>query len=247
MKPTQEILTSIDFDKYIDWIRDIYFGINENAYSEYLYSFVNLHKWNNSKGNPEKIKKLVESLNYDYSKINRLIELYEQTYYKIINEIKDNQDVNKNYHKIKIDECFEKDSFILGNIAQKKFYPLFGTPKTHPKNDIFEDVMKEIAELKAIQSFIIDKPNKPGKIDDLVLPQQMLLLKELGFFELEYFKDGLCTVNKRNEVTARLLNANLSNVKDNYLAFSSTSPKSGKNPLTDTHKDIIKQILRKEK
>jgi hypothetical protein len=242
MKPTQEILSSIDFDKYIDWIRDIYFGIDQDKYSKYLYSFVSRDKWNDSEGNPEKVKMLVESLNLDNSKITSLIELYEQSYYNMINEIKENQDVNRDYHKIKINECSQKDYEILGLIALKKFYPLFGTPKTHPKNDVFEFIMKDIAELKAIQYFMMEKP---GKTDVFELPKQMMLLKELGFFELEYFNDGLCTVNKRNEVTALLLNANLSNVKDNYLAFTTTSPKTGKNPLI--HKELIKQLLRKEK
>jgi len=242
MKPTQEILTSIDFDKYIDWIRDIYFGIDQKQYSEYLYSFVSRDKWNESEGNPEKVKQIVDELNIDKSKISSLIELFEQTYYKMINEIKENQDVNRNYHKIKIQECEQKDYEILGLIALKKFDPLFGTPKGNHKREKFELLMKDIAELKAIQYFMMDKP---GKVDVFELPKQMMLLKELGFFELEYFNDGLCTVNKRNEVTALLLNANLNNVKDNYLAFTTTSPKTGKNPLI--HKDLIKQVLRKEK
>jgi len=317
MKPTQEILTSIDFDKYIDWIKDIYLGIDltkfiknqqdnidrmaiqeyrintyysfkrheyvnegkitenqrlktegiiKNAiknrerkarqikskkdnekYLDYLIHFIPLDVWTETISSPEKLQTALELIEIDYHAIDILMDLLNIQYQQIIDEIKDKQDINPDFDKVKLSEIKDKDFEILEHIVNKTFYPLFGMTDGAGIKTPNILIMGEIAELKAIQSFIIDKPTKPGKVDDLVLPQQMLLLKELGFFDLPYFKkDENCTVKKRNEVTARLLNANLSNVKDNFLAFTSTSAKTGKNPMTNKHEALIKQILKKD-
>ncbi|MEO1517679.1 MAG: hypothetical protein AAFV95_21825 [Bacteroidota bacterium] len=80
---------------------------------------------------------------------------------------------------------------------------------------------------------------KAGKRKGLTLPEKIMLLRELGFFELDKVINLSGGAGKRTKMIALLLSADETNTKKNINALK--EPNGGFNPYR--HKGILKRLL----
>tara|TARA_R110002167_G_scaffold176569_3_gene376076 strand:- start:838 stop:1713 length:876 start_codon:yes stop_codon:yes gene_type:complete len=104
-------------------------------------------------------------------------------------------------------------------------------------------ITKFITELKILITSLQNTLPTKNEISKskISLPHQIALLNEIGFFELDYFKN--ITDTKRNIIISKLLNTNTRSVKGN---ISALNPKSNENPSKYTsynYMDEVKKYL----
>jgi len=208
-------------------------------YYEYLIDFIPFEKWKNIDYSPYKINEFAELIYIDQLQIDFLIKHFHSLSIQIENEINENKDVNINYHKIRIEKCLNTDYQILDYIVNKRFYPIFGQSNKEENKTPDILIIYELSELKTIQLFLREGSNIKDK--GLNLPQQIMLLAELGYFELETLNNF--SLEKQYFITSVLLNANTDNVKKNFRSLQNHTKTKGKNPTK--YEGVLNQILNK--
>jgi hypothetical protein len=207
--------------------------------SEYIFKVIPTDRTKNKNG-----KSLLLSVLNELTEINiGVIYYYDQyisdLYDDVMRMINDKMEINEAYTKHKINEYLGKDFKVLEAIVNKRFTPIYGECK---QPDLLNDnvgYLDEIAELKVLQTLLTDNPKNNPK--GLSLTAKIELLNQLGFFQLKYFEYP-CPKSKIDEITAILIDGDMTNTRQSIKGITTAKPKTGYNP--GIHKDRIKQLLK---
>ncbi|WP_291868599.1 hypothetical protein [Maribacter sp.] len=165
-------------------------------------------------------------LNYQLQKFKNLKALRE-------NSLIGNDEIIKNAnHLVKS----EKDKNTLSNYEAK----LDEANKMH-QNYLFDaENGIEWIEQKIKGEGLPEVEKDNNKIS---LPHQIALLNEIGFFELDYFKNA--TQTKRNKIISKLLNADLRGVRGNIKTLDPNTTENIFRFTSYKHIDEVKNYLNK--
>lgn len=145
----------------------------------------------------------------------------------------------------------EKHTFLIFTIKEITFIPykLFFLEIIISSHQKFleasnnTEMTKNLVELKILYNSlnnVVDE-RKEKSVKGITLPHQIALLKEIGFFDLGYFKTISAT--KRNDIIAKLLNSNARSIKGNISALDPNSNENLSKYTSYNYTDEVKNYL----